>query len=195
MLNMIVMIASALITREDFIGHCQQRRSIRAYFPSQKSWERHPRIETEPRERDLQLERFVRERNVRRAGKYRRHTDAITLKHRYHRHGKIENRKPAVIEGQHEIPKLLLAAPGPSQADQHVAMTADREVLSGSPNDHCLYRGVFLYESEMSAEGISHLGAHYVGSLRIVQGQDCDCALIERFQMDSRPGTGNRQFF
>jgi hypothetical protein len=80
----------------------------------------------------------------RRASKYRRHTDAITLKHRYHRHGKVENWKPTAIEGQHEIAKLLLAASGSSQADQHVAMTADGKVLSGPSNDHCPYRCVFL---------------------------------------------------
>src|SRR5579862_6140025 len=133
-----------LSTREDFIGHCHQRRSIRAYLPRQKSWQRHPRIETEPPERDLQLERFVRERNIRCASKYRRHTDAITLKHRYHWHGKVENWKPTAIEGQHEIAKLLLAASGSSQADQHVAMTTDGKVLSGPSNDHCPYRCVFL---------------------------------------------------
>src|SRR5579863_1368036 len=133
-----------LSTSEDFIGHCHQRRSIRAHLPRQKGWQGHPRIETEPPERDLQFERFVRDRNIRRAGKYRRHTDAITLKHRYYWHGKIENRKPTTIEGQHEIVKLLLAASGFSEADQHVAMSADREVLSGSSNDHSPYRCVFL---------------------------------------------------
>src|SRR3984957_4420328 len=95
-----------LSTRQDFIGHCHQRRSVRAHLPPQKGWQGHPRIETEPPECDLQLERFVRERNIRRAGKHRRHTDAITLEHRYHRHGKVENCKPTAIEGQHEIAKL-----------------------------------------------------------------------------------------
>src|ERR1700685_2487120 len=41
-----------LSTREDFIGHRHQRRSIRAYLSRKKSWQRHPRIETEPPERD-----------------------------------------------------------------------------------------------------------------------------------------------
>src|ERR1700722_9155849 len=133
-----------LSTREDFIGHCHQRRSIRAHLPRQKGWQRHPRVKSEPAERDLQLERFVRERNIRRAGKYRSHTDAVALEHRYYRHGEVENRKPTAIEGQHKIVKLLLGASGFSQADQHVAMTADGEVLPGSSYDHCSYRCVFL---------------------------------------------------
>jgi hypothetical protein len=39
----------------------------------------------------------------------------------------------------------------------------------------------------MPAEDISHLLAHYVGFFEIVQGQDCDCALIEKFQMTVGP--------
>jgi hypothetical protein len=64
-----------------FIGHCQQLCSIGPYLPRKKSWQRHTRIKTEPRKRDLQLECFVREHNIRSARKDRRYTDAITLKH------------------------------------------------------------------------------------------------------------------
>src|SRR6202034_2746242 len=76
--------------------------------------------------------------------------------------------RPSRIEGQHEIVKLLFVAPEYSYADQHVAMTADRDVLSGASNDHCLHPRVVLYGSDMSTEDIPP----FRGSWRwLVQGR------------------------
>src|ERR1700722_6648238 len=41
-----------LSAREDFIGHCHQRRSIRSHLPRQKGWQGHPWVETESPECD-----------------------------------------------------------------------------------------------------------------------------------------------
>ena len=70
-----------------------------------------------------------------------------------------------------------------SELDQHVAMSADGEVLTGAADDGNAGGSVSLYLADRIRERIAHLGAHGVRMLRIVQRDDGDGLSVDIFKL------------
>jgi hypothetical protein len=66
-----------------------------------------------------------------------------------------------------------------AQADEHVAMAADGEMLAGPTDDDDTQRRVVLNRAHSRGERIPHLPAHGIGPPWIIEGENGDRPLIQ----------------